>query len=77
MINKFVYKCSFCGKREGIYSLIDKETLTEIFICKDCNAEIIIQQFDKKEEKEFEKKLDDLIDCEIDYLKEKEFDENK
>jgi len=66
-INK--YYCQFCNSNEPTTSIIDKETLQEIFICQECenliypNIEINLQELD------IERKIDELIDCQIDELK--------
>lgn len=29
-------KCQFCRKKEGTEVIVDKETLKEVYICKEC-----------------------------------------
>jgi len=73
-------KCQFCGKyNEDDISITDGETQQEVLICKDCEELSFfkipnkIKEIDGYEEmtiQELEKKIDEVVDCEIEYLKE-------
>ncbi|HUS48541.1 MAG TPA: hypothetical protein VMZ91_00105 [Candidatus Paceibacterota bacterium] len=71
-------KCQFCNKGEAEIPIYDGETQQEILICKECD-ELQYFKIPKKVKKmkgykeftiqELEKKIDELIDNQIDELK--------
>jgi len=74
-------KCQFCNKNEGTESITDSETQQEILICSECDNNL---NWDLCEEKikdgysdltiQEAQKFDEMIDNEIDYLKEKKYE---
>jgi len=71
-------KCQFCNKGKGEISITDGETLKELLICESCN-ELMYWKIPKAVKKikgyqeltiqELEKKIDDVIDNQIEDLK--------
>ena len=61
------HPCQFCNSQEGDISITDSETLQEVFVCQECDnilfnqTEFTLQEIDRK--------IDDVIDNQIEDLK--------
>ena len=71
--------CQFCGKNKATESLYDGETQQEIQICQECNDLHFFKLPEKAKQiegykdltiQELEKKIDEIVDNDIEYLKE-------
>ena len=71
--------CQFCGKNKAEESITDGETEQEILICQECNDLHFFKVPEKAKKiegfkdmtiQELEKKIDEIVDNDIEYMKE-------
>ena len=61
-------KCQFCNTSEAITFIFDKETLQDIFLCRECYNSLYEKGYTDLTIQEL-RQLDEIIDCQIEELK--------